>query len=788
MSERRKLSPAFIIVVLLALVAAAIQSQRTAPALSANTYWTEGFHLPGVNGPVHALAVGPDGSLYAGGEFTIAGGVTANHIARWDGVQWHPLGSGVAAEYRPSVNALAIGPDGSLYVGGSFTTAGGVAAKNVARWDGATSSWQPLGAIMNGTVYALAAGPDGSLYAGGWFTRAGGWVATNRIARWDGARWRPLGSGIGGEVSRVNGLAVAPDGSLYAGGEFTLAGGIAANHIARWDGATSSWHPLGSGVAAEYRPSVNALTFGSDGSLYAGGIFATAGGVEANSIARWDGARWHPLGSGIEGKYSTANVKALTFGADGSLYAGGSFATAGGVEANKIARWDGALWHPVGADSGMVDPVSALALGPDGSLYAGIGSASAGSSAATRHIARWDGATSSWHPVGTGSGIDGKDPFVSDLTVGPDGSLYAGGSFTTAGGVEANNIARWDGARWHPLGNGREGRPNTMPVQAMAFGPDGSLYVGGNFTAAGRVAANYIARWDGATSSWHPLGSGLNGSVNALAFGPDGSLYVGGWFTTAGGVAANRIARWDGALWRPLASGMEGEEQPYSYVSALAFGPDGSLYAGGRFTTAGEVAANGIARWDGVRWHPLGSGMGGEFQFVFSLAVGPDGSLYAGGNFTTAGGIKASYIARWDGVQWHPLGRGMSHTWGVYILAVGPDGSLYAGGDFSKVGKVMVNNIARWDSATSSWHTLGSGMNTRVSALAVGPEGLLYVGGGFTTAGGKPSAHIAQWTELTHLPAPAVSPDQSRLPSDASSQEARTKATGDNTFASGRLP
>lgn len=73
MSRRRRVTPAFVIVVLLALVAAAIQSQRTTPDLSADAYWTEGFHLPGVNGPVQALAFGPDGSFYARGEFTKAG-------------------------------------------------------------------------------------------------------------------------------------------------------------------------------------------------------------------------------------------------------------------------------------------------------------------------------------------------------------------------------------------------------------------------------------------------------------------------------------------------------------------------------------------------------------------------------------------------------------------------------------------------------------------------------------------------------------------------------------------
>ena len=34
---------------------------------------------------------------------------------------------------------------------------------------------------------------------------------------------------------------------------------------------------------------------------------------------------------------------------------------------------------------------------------------------------------------------------------------------------------------------------------------------------------------------------------------------------------------------------------------------------------------------------------------VFSLAVGTNGDLYAGGDFTTAGDVQAKKVARWDG-------------------------------------------------------------------------------------------------------------------------------------------
>jgi len=113
-----------------------------------------------------------------------------------------------------------------------------------------------------------------------------------------------------------------------------------------------------------------------------------------------------------------------------------------------------------------------------------------------------------------------------------------------------------------------------------------NLYAGGSFTTAGGHVAKYIAKWDG--SSWSALGSGIDGEVHALAVsGTD--VYAGGGFTRAGGLAATSIAKWDGTKWSALDSGMN------NVVSALAVsGSD--LYAGGAFTTAGGKVSAYIAR------------------------------------------------------------------------------------------------------------------------------------------------------------------------------------------------
>ena len=72
--------------------------------------WSELAALStGLGGPCSALAIAPDNSLYLGGTFTTAGGGSANRIAVWDGSAFAALGSGMDND----VSAIAISATGS---------------------------------------------------------------------------------------------------------------------------------------------------------------------------------------------------------------------------------------------------------------------------------------------------------------------------------------------------------------------------------------------------------------------------------------------------------------------------------------------------------------------------------------------------------------------------------------------------------------------------------------------------------------------------------------------------
>lgn len=321
----------------------------------------------------------------------------------------------------------------------------------------------------------------------------------------------------------------------------------------------ADWISLNTGGIPGVDGSVNAVAMDASGNLYAGGRFNAAGFVVANNIAKWDGSAWTNVGAGISG-----TVNALALGEDGQLYAGGSFSSAGGVSAASIAVWDGTNWTSLG--SGIAGQVAALAVGMSNNLYAGGSFTNAGGNAAT-NVARWDG--TNW--LGFGAVRGGTNLFlgsfvVAALAIDGTGNVYVGGTFTNAGGIGANNIARWDGTNWSGLGSGiltpsNRPLPPESVVDALAVSATGKLYAGGLFTNAGGIVASNIAEWNG--SSWSAVGSGLRGPVlsstpvvSSIALDSNGDLYASGTIYGVGGGAPTffGVARWDGTNWSGLAA------------------------------------------------------------------------------------------------------------------------------------------------------------------------------------------------------------------------------------------
>jgi trimeric autotransporter adhesin len=456
----------------------------------------------GMSESVNALTVLPQApagfQLIAGGSFITAGGVTVNRLARWTGSAWAPFGEGANAP----VTALAAGPGGGaggqFFASGTFTTAGNVGVRRITRWTGST--FARLGQGMNASVLTLAPLPGAAddFVAGGNFTSAGA-LGANRIAQFrSSGGWSTLGAGLDREVRA---LAILPGGGgggasydIIAGGGFQQSGPIAVARIGRWNG--QAWSGMGGGMNDEVRALAILPEYAanSGGRLVATGRFTSTGSGTIDRIGRWDpagstGGTWTPIESGLS---QAGEALAVLPGLGGPLLAvGGGFTSAGPTSAQRIATW-GEIWSDLG--TGVNNTVLAIAVRPVGGgagseLIVGGAFTQAGGQTANR-IARWTG--TAWAPLG--SGMNGT---VAALAVLPGGNVVAGGTFSTAGGVTAQSIARWDGAAWRPMlgspqggGAGLNGGVNTLLLL-----PGGNLLVGGEFTTAGGQVSAFLARW-----------------------------------------------------------------------------------------------------------------------------------------------------------------------------------------------------------------------------------------------------------------------------------------------------
>jgi hypothetical protein len=279
------------------------------------TTWGElggGIGTPRTGASVEIRAVATAGSHHAmGGRFGRVRDETANHVARWDGQAWRPMGEGLPGP----VSALA-------WQGHRLIAAG--TAFGVAVWNG--RGWGSLGLSPNLRVQALAVNGD-EIFAAGFRPGATASDRLDTVVRWNGARWTPIADGVRAQI-----VSLHHDGQrLLVGGRFTEIAGVPVSGVAAWDGL--AWTAVGSRLLERSGSIVNALATDGRGRLFVAGNFvAEPSGATCIAVLR-DGV-WQRLGTGL----SPAIPTALAWW-KGAVYAGGSFIRAGDKNSYGIGRW-----------------------------------------------------------------------------------------------------------------------------------------------------------------------------------------------------------------------------------------------------------------------------------------------------------------------------------------------------------------------------------------------------------------------------------------------------------------
>ncbi|HVW20936.1 MAG TPA: delta-60 repeat domain-containing protein [Opitutaceae bacterium] len=760
---------------------------------------------PQPNGNVNSVLVLPDGSFYVGGGFTAIANTLTTHLALFNAsaainTAFLPQAAGVAGN---SVNSIAVQPDGKVIIAGSFNSVAGATSANVARFNSDSSPDFSFNSSTDGTVNAVAVLANGSTPVApqdpnfAWITATGALRA----------------GFAGDSIAQINGTVdsavVQSDGSVIVAGNFRNNSGVTSNNILRLlpsgkldstynpdpnnlisdmvlqpdgkliiVGSFTSLQPSGQtnsttrnyiarlnsngSIDTAFDPNASApisvVALQPDGKILIGGSFGSIDPNESTTLwVRENIARLNPDGT-VDQNFNpnaSGGVDAITLQPNGQILVGGAFnwfqpnATGNNIERNFLARL-----NADGSVDGAFDPepnglVSSIVVQSDGRVVFG-GTFSAiqpdlGTTVVTRNnLARVnaDGSIdNSYDPNANGS--------VSVLTPGPNGELYAGGSFLTFkpnGAIlptTRENLAliKADGTidpSFDPAPNGAIDTIQVQPDGSLVVGgsftqlqPTGAIFIGGSFAHVSSVPAANLALLNADGSPNTNFSSQPNGTVDALALQANGQVVIGGSFSSVGGTGRSNAARLNAD------NSLDGSFNPNvnGTVDTVALQPNGQILIGGSFSSVGGAGRSNLARLnaDGSLDGSFAPAINGT---VDAVVVQSNGQVLVGGSFSSAAGSARANLARLnaDGSLDAGFNPGVNGTVNAVVLLA--NGQINVAGSFTQIGSTAALSIARLNADGSVDSGFSANTDGTVNALALEADGKLFLGGTFTHVDG----------------------------------------------------
>ena len=585
--------------------------------------------------PVASLAIGSDGTIAA--EYTPAGATATGGLMLWDAELrtgrmlggssgfghpvFDPAGTHLAAanadgtvrvwdtaasalvptfvadRYRPpkalSPAALAFDPDGQLLA--ETSRAGDVVVWRLGpgRQPYALDGWR-----APDCSHDVSLGSRGLLAC----------IREGRVVVWDTDMRARIGVMSGPGSRHVVHVALAPDGTLATSG---------ADGVLLWDARGLARLPGTGRLVVGGPPPV--LSFADGGRLLV---------TRSSDIREWSLARWGMAGDAVQ--RHEAAVTAVAISDTGLLASGG---LDGGISLYSLA--DHAAAGTMPADSSAV---TALAYDTSGLLAAG------GADGVVRLI---DG---SGDVIGR---LDGEGDPVTSVAFAPDDRAIAV-SYAHPPGRQSWDrlpICVWDTSTYQQVNDGVSAG-SSNEVDAVAFSPDG--------TRAASVGRGWAGLFD--TKTWESdalFGGRTDGDYAGVGFSPDGdTVAVGGHdpATGRGHIVLSSVAD-SGA--EPEATLTVGGDLA---VHTLSFSPDGRLIA--------SVGRTGAQLWDADTELPLGLALGTSAR---ALAFAPDGSVFAVGQDDGRVVVYPATVAGWEQAVCSMVGRNLSAAeWAQFVRGALP--------------------------------------------------------------------------------------------------------------------
>jgi len=197
-----------------------------------------------------------------------------------------------------------------------------------------------------------------------------------------------------------------------------------------------------------------------------------------------------------------------------------------------------------------------------------------------------------------------------------------------------------------------------------------------------------IYAWDG--NRWLDLGGSLDGAAAALCI-HNGDLIVVGSFQHIGGIAARGIARFDGTRWHAY-----GEQPSLHYLNGASVQIfDGDLVVAGNFQIPGNSELVRVARYHDGAWLAMDKTNFSLVTARFVVAHKNDIYMFSYGGFN-----DYTHISRWDGAKWALVQYIEEYIWAAASFG----DELVVGSDRAAQFPGFVSAVAAWNG--TSWRSL----------------------------------------------------------------------------------
>ncbi|MBX3281956.1 MAG: VCBS repeat-containing protein [Acidobacteria bacterium] len=594
-------------------------------------------------------------------------------------------------------------------------------------------------------VEAVAVQPDGKVLIGGDFPIASG-QEVNTLARLNPDGSLDVSFTPPNLNSIIFDIVVQPDGKILVSGNQKV---IRLNS----DGSIDPTFTSGTGPNS----SVNDVLRLSTGKILISGNFSQYNGAPASRVARLNADGTLDASFSVPSINSTVQEAAEQ--SDGKIVLVGTFSTIGGVSRRSVARLntDGSLDTAFNGGT-IYSNRPSVAIQDDGKILVG---GLQNDASEPLGIVRFspDGTLDPTFSPGFSS-VFGTT--VHKILVLPDGSILAGGGMALSTASSENDlhgvIKLTTTGGLDPAFSPQKVVGDGLEIFSIALKSDGKIVGGGDLYRLG--ITNTTTKRIAQLNANGTIDSSFTGSVEG--FGtvidsvkqPDGKTIVVGGFRSVNGAPRQGVARIDTA----------GNVDPTFDAAititislvAVALQDDGKVLVGGGILTVNGATVsvpvlrlNADGSLDSGFLTALQNSMNanniyGFAQPIADISVLPDGKILVANYFADDSGSRMLLRLNPDG-SIDTTFNARLNSYASKILAQ-PDGKIVVAGYFTSVNSVARGRIARLnaDGSLDTSFDPGTGANSSIYAAAMQPDGRVIVGGYFTTFNGTPANRIVR--------------------------------------------